>query len=183
MKFSSIVAGAFATLAAAVPADKRSQNQNQNQNQNLNNNNLLNLNLNNVNQFQNGLNIFNGLDVNNNIVAYLLQENAAQLALSSLFSLNQNNGLNIDLFSSLFQNNNNNQFDLENLALFAQLQMLSQIAATGALSAFQLESLQLQNLNVGLLGNSFQNFNIESLVSSEIQPQLLAVIAQPLQIL
>jgi hypothetical protein len=180
MKFSSIVAGAFATLAAAVPAEKRNQNNNNNNN----NNNLLNVNLNNLNQFQGGLNSFNNLDVNNNIVAYLIQENVEQLALSSLFSLNQNNGLNIDLFSGLFQNNNNNNnFDLQNLALFAQLQMLAQVAATGALNQFELQSLQLQNLNVGLLGNSFQNFNVESLVSSEIQPQILAVIEQPLSIL
>ncbi|KAK3190511.1 hypothetical protein K4F52_003532 [Lecanicillium sp. MT-2017a] len=79
---------------------------------------------------------------------YLLNINSLDLNLFQ--QLGRNNNLNVLLFQDLF---NVNQFNLNSLLQFQQLQTLLAIAGTGALNTFDLSGLGLAQLNLGLINN------------------------------
>jgi hypothetical protein len=126
MKLTFIIS-ALATLVAAAPTatdvDKRS--------------------------FAFDINSFNGLknfqQVNLN---YLLNINSVQLGL--LGNLANTNNFNIGQFQGLFQQQS---FDIQALLQLQQLHTFLQINQLGVLGGFDLATLQLQQLNLGLLNN------------------------------
>ncbi|KAK0718321.1 hypothetical protein B0T26DRAFT_676499 [Lasiosphaeria miniovina] len=91
----------------------------------------------------NNLNNFNQVNLN-----YLLNIN--QLQLQQLGFLGQNNNFNILGYQNLFSSN---QFDLASLLQLQQLQTLLQFQQVGLFSNFDLSSLDLQLLQLGLLNN------------------------------
>lgn len=129
MKLFTILISALATLVAAAPTasptdvDKRS--------------------------FAFDINAFNGFKSFNQVnLNYLLKINSLQLAL--LGNLAQVNNLNILQFQSLFKKD---LFDIQALLQLQSLHTLLQIHQLGVLNGFDLATLQLQQLNLGLLNN------------------------------
>ncbi|KAM3497910.1 hypothetical protein MY10362_008749, partial [Beauveria mimosiformis] len=100
---------------------------------------------------------------------YLLNINSLDLQLFQ--QLGVNNNLNLLLFQDVF---NVNSFDLNSLLQFQQLQTLLAIAGTGALNGFDLGSLALGGLNLGLV-NGIGGVDLRQFVSSSSIPQIESI--------
>lgn len=95
------------------------------------------------------INAFNGLKGFNQVnLNYLLNINAVQLGL--LGNLAQFNNFNVLQFQGLFQQN---VFDIQSLLQLQSLHTFLQIHQLGFFNGFDLASLQLQGLNLGLINN------------------------------
>lgn len=115
----------------------------------------------------NNLNNFNQVNLN-----YLLNINSLQLGL--LGNLANVNNFNILQFQPLFQQN---VFDIQGLLQLQSLQTFLQIHQLGVLSGFDLASLQLQNLNLGLL-NNVGVLDLQQFISPNVVTQVQTVAAQ-----
>ncbi|KAH8889890.1 hypothetical protein GQ53DRAFT_842763 [Thozetella sp. PMI_491] len=149
MKPATILVSALATLAAAAPAKEVSERSN------------FDLSL------LNNLNSFNQVNLD-----YLLNINSLQLGLLGQLGLNQN--FNILSFQSLFQNN---AFDLNSLLQLQQLQVLLQFQQLGVLNGFDLSSLALSNVNLGLLGN-IGSLDLTQFIQASAIPQIQVIAGQ-----
>lgn len=103
---------------------------------------------------------------------YLLNINSLNLQLFQ--QLGRNNNLNVLLFQDVF---NVNSFNLNSLLQFQQLQTLLAIAQTGALNSFDLSSLALGGLNLGLVGG-IGGVDLRQFVSSASVPQIETIAKQ-----
>jgi hypothetical protein len=117
-----------------------------------------------------GINNFNFVDDN---FAYLASIGGLDFQL--LAQLNQVNQFDVfGQFGGLF---NANQFDIQNILAFQQLQTLLQFASLGVFNSFDLSSLAFSGLNLGLI-NNIGGFDINSLIASSLVPQIQGVISQ-----
>lgn len=94
------------------------------------------------------LSLLNGLNFANDNFAYLLGINA--LDLNQLLLLSQVNNFGLDGFGGLF---NANVFDIQALLQLQQLATLLQFQSLGLFNGFDLSTLALAQLNLGLLNN------------------------------
>ncbi|KAK4236985.1 hypothetical protein C8A03DRAFT_16425 [Achaetomium macrosporum] len=153
MKSVTVLVSALATLAVAAPAapstdlDKRS----------------FAFDLNAFNKFQG----FQQVNLN-----YLLNINALQLQL--LGNLANTNNLNILQFQPLFSQQ---VFDLQSLLQLQSLHTFLQISQLGVLSGFDLSSLQLAQLNLGLLDN-VGVLDLQQFISPNVVTQVQTVASQ-----
>jgi len=150
MKFTGILVSALAAVATAAPAEKRGS-----------------LDLGRFNNFQQ----FGNLDAN-----YFLSVNSLDLLLFQQLAQSQN--FNIGFFDSLFNNNNNNVLDIQNLLLIQQLLTFQSLANVGLFSNFDLAGLQLNNFNFGLLQNNIGGLGLGQFIQSSQIPQIQAVVTQ-----
>ncbi|KAH6631777.1 hypothetical protein F5144DRAFT_547830 [Chaetomium tenue] len=124
--------------------------------------------------FQFDINAFNGLKNFNQVnLNYLLNINSLQLGL--LGNLANVNNLNILQFQGLFQQQN---FDLQGLLQLQSLHTFLQIHQLGVLGGFDLASLQLQQLNLGLL-NNVGVLDLQQFISPNVVGQVQTVASQP----
>jgi hypothetical protein len=150
MKFTLIVS-ALATLVAAAPAalEKKSFNFDNNQ----------------FNQFSG----FNQVNLN-----YLFNVNQQQLQLQQLAQLAQVNNFNIGGFQNLFQAQD---FDLNALLQFQQLQTLLQLQSTGIFNSFDFTGFQLQGLDFGLI-NNLNSVDLNQFIQPNVVTQVQTVASQ-----
>ncbi|KAI0200044.1 hypothetical protein F4808DRAFT_175601 [Astrocystis sublimbata] len=147
MQFSTIFVSTLAAVASAAPAATTPEKR-------------VNLDLNAFNKFafaNTDLQYFNAIN------AFDLQA-FAQLAAF--------NDLQIGGFQNLF---NNNVIDVNALLQLQQLALLSQLGSLGVFGNFDLSTLNLDILNLGLV-NGIGNFNLGSLIDSGLKPQIQAII-------
>lgn len=147
MKFSTIFAGALAAVASAAPTEKRGQ-----------------LDISQLNNLQR----FNQLDIN-----YLNVINSLDLQL--LNTLAVQNNFNALAFQGLFQQNQ--VFDVNAILQLQQLQTLLQLGQLGVFNAFDLSTLNLQALQLGLI-NNVGAFDLGSLIDASLVPQITAISEQ-----
>lgn len=153
MKFFAILVSGLATLTAAAPAvssrdlEERSKTFDANAVNNLRNFRQVNLN-------------------------YLLRINALQLSL--LNNLATINNLNVLQFQNLFQRNT---FDLQGLLQLQSLHTFLQISGLGVLNGFDLSSLQLAQLNLGLL-NNVGILDLQPFITPGVLPQVQTIASQ-----
>ncbi|KEY65046.1 hypothetical protein S7711_08436 [Stachybotrys chartarum IBT 7711] len=145
MKFSAILAGTFAVLASSAPTTSAVAVQERAVFDPTLLNNL----------------VFNQVDLN-----YLLQLNSLDLGLFQHLAL-QNN-LDALLFQQVF---NSQVFDVQSLLRFQQLQTLLAVAQTGVLNGFDLASLQLGVLDLGLI-NGIAGVNLGPFINAANIPQI-----------
>ncbi|KAK4155802.1 hypothetical protein C8A00DRAFT_31354 [Chaetomidium leptoderma] len=119
-----------------------------------------------INSF-NGLNNFNQVNLN-----YLLNINSLQLSL--LGNLASVNNFNIGQFQGLFQQQS---FDIQGLLQLQSLHTFLQINQLGVLRGFDLGSVQLQHLNLGLL-NNVGVLDLQQFVSPNVIPQVQTLASQ-----
>ncbi|KAL2169287.1 hypothetical protein VTG60DRAFT_6290 [Thermothelomyces hinnuleus] len=119
-----------------------------------------------INAF-NGFRSFNQVNLN-----YLLNINSLQLAL--LGNLATVNNLNILQFQPLFQHQ---VFDIQGLLQLQSLHTFLQISQLGVLNGFDLATVQLQHLNLGLL-NNVSIIDLQKFISPEIVPQVKSIAAE-----
>ena len=119
-----------------------------------------------INAF-NGLNNFNQVNLN-----YLLNINSLQLGL--LGNLANVNNFNILQFQPLFQQQ---AFDIQGLLQLQSLHTFLQINQLGVLGGFDLASLQLQQLNLGLLSN-VGVLDLQQFISPSVVGQVQTVASQ-----
>jgi hypothetical protein len=153
MKPATFLVSALATLAAAAPAAPVTDLE--------------------ARSFAFDVNAFNSFksfqQVNLN---YLLNINAVQLGL--LGNLASVNNLNILQFQPLFQQQ---VFDISALLQLQSLHTFLQIHQLGVLSGFDLASLQLQQLNLGLL-NNVGVLDLQQFISPNVVTQVQTVASQ-----
>ena len=142
MKFSTIIASTFAVLAASAPASVVEERAVFNASQ--------------LNELS-----FNVTDFN-----YLLSLNA--LDLTRFQTLGVSNNLNILIFQDLF---NAQVFSLNALLQFQQLSTLLAIASTGIFDKFDLSSLSLGDLNLGLI-NGIGAVDLAQFIDATLVPQI-----------
>lgn len=119
-----------------------------------------------VNQFNNFRN-FNQVNLN-----YLLNINSLQLGL--LGNLANVNNFNVLQFQGLFQQQ---AFDIQALLQLQSLHTFLQINQLGVLGGFDLASLQLQHLNLGLL-NNVGVLDLQQFISPNVVTQVQSVASQ-----
>ncbi|KAL2128163.1 hypothetical protein VTI74DRAFT_9567 [Chaetomium olivicolor] len=117
----------------------------------------------------NGLKSFQQVNLN-----YLLNINSLQLGL--LGNLATVNNFNILQFQSLFQRQ---VFDIQALLQLQSLHTFLQIHQLGVLSGFDLASLQLAQLNLGLL-NNVGILDLQQFISPGVVTQVQTVASQVL---
>lgn len=103
---------------------------------------------------------------------YLLNLNSLNLQLFQ--QLGSNNNLNVLLFQDVFNVNN---FDLNSILQFQQLQTLLAIAQTGVLNSFDLSSLSLGSLNLGLIGG-IGSVDLTQFITAASIPQIETIASQ-----
>ncbi|TRX96653.1 hypothetical protein FHL15_002555 [Xylaria flabelliformis] len=118
------------------------------------------------------LNAFNQFAFANQNLQYFNAINAFDL--QAFEQLAAFNNLNILGFQSLFSNN---VFDLNALLQLQQVALLSQLGGLGVFGNFDLSTLQLGGLNLGVV-NAIGGFDISSLIDASLQPQIQSVIQQ-----
>lgn len=84
------------------------------------------------------------------------------------------NNLNILGFQGLFSNN---VFDINALLQLQQVALLSQLGGLGVFGNFDLSTIQLGGLNLGVV-NAIGGFDIGSLIDASLQPQIQSIIQQ-----
>ncbi|KAJ9138839.1 hypothetical protein NKR23_g8186 [Pleurostoma richardsiae] len=149
MKFSSILVGAMAAFATAAPTKDVEKRTS------------VDLSL------LNNLNSFNAIDIQ-----YLNVINSLDLQL--LNSLSVNNNFNILAFQSLFQGSS---FDLNAVLQLQQLQMLLQLASLGVFNAFDLSTLSLGSLQLGLV-NNLGSVDFSQFIDASLVPQITSIAQQ-----
>jgi len=123
--------------------------------------------------FEFDINAFNGLQSFNQVnLNYLLNINSLQLGL--LGNLANVNNLNILQFQPLFQHQ---AFDIQGLLQLQALHTFLQIGQLGVLNGFDLASLQLQHLNLGLL-NNVGIVDLQQFVAPNVVPQVQTIAAE-----
>lgn len=152
MKFSTVLAGAFAAFATAAPATTATTS-----NQALDK------------RLQIDASKLNGLKFKQDDLNYLLNINALDLTLFQ--NLGIKNNLNILVFQELFQAE---AFNLAQLLQFQQLNTLLVIAGTGALNTFDLASLNLDILNLGLISD-IGSVELTQFVNQAFVPQIQSI--------
>ncbi|KAK7958153.1 hypothetical protein PG996_010406 [Apiospora saccharicola] len=171
MQFSTIFVSALAAVAYAAPSqiagrndNKQDQNQVQNQVQNkaqdANKDAEKNAAL---AQLNNGA--FNNLDI-----AYLNVLNKVDI--NALAALQQQN-LNLAAFQNVF---NAQAFDLNAILQLQQLVQLQQLQQLGLLGGVDLAALQLNALNLGLIGN-VGGVNLQQFINQGVRGQVQAVVS------
>ncbi|KAI5866760.1 hypothetical protein GGS23DRAFT_287319 [Durotheca rogersii] len=115
---------------------------------------------------------FNNFNFANLDLQYLLAINGFNL--QAFAQLGAFNNLNIGGFQNLFVNN---AFDINALLQLQQIALLSQLGSLGIFGNFDLSTLQLGAINLGLI-NGIGNFNIGSLIDQSLIPQIQAIIQQ-----
>lgn len=154
MKFSTVIVSALAAFASAAPAETQSEKRAALDIGKLNNYRFANQNF-----------------------GYLGQINSLNFgAISQLVTVNNFNA--IAAFQTLFVNQ---VFDINSLLQLQQLQTLIQFQQLGVLSAFDLSTLQLQTINLGLI-NSVGGFDLNTLLSGSNSLVSAAQITQIQQI-
>lgn len=148
MKFSTIFAGALASLASAAPTSSSAAVEERGT-----------LDVSQLNNLA-----FNSLDV-----GYLNTINAVDLGVLQQLAINNN--FNALSFQPLFQAQ---VFDVNALLQLQQLQTVVQLGQLGIFNAFDLSALNLQVLNLGLISN-VGAFNLGSLIDASLQPQITAI--------
>lgn len=151
MKCTTFLVSALATLAAAAPTstevDKRA--------------------------FAFDINAFNGLANFNQVnLNYLLNINSVQLNL--LGNLANVNNFNIGQFQGLFQQQ---AFDIQGLLQLQTVHTLLQFHQLGVLNGFDLGSVQLQLLNLGLL-NNVGVLDLQQFIQPNVVGQVQSVASQ-----
>ena len=149
MQFSTLIVSALATLAAAAPTKEVAERSSFDL------------------SVLNNLNNFNQQNFN-----YLLNINSLNLGL--LGQLGSINNFNVLSFQSLFQSNS---FDLNGLLQLQQLQLLLQFQQLGVLSGFDLSGLNLNLVNLGLLGN-IGGLDLTQFIQSSALPQIQVIAGQ-----
>ncbi|KAI1426906.1 hypothetical protein F5Y12DRAFT_241698 [Xylaria sp. FL1777] len=84
------------------------------------------------------------------------------------------NNLNIASFQGLFSNN---VFDINALLQLQQVALLSQLGGLGVFSNFDLSTLNLGGIDLGLV-SSLGGFDVSSLIDASLIPQIQAIIQQ-----
>jgi hypothetical protein len=115
----------------------------------------------------NNLSGFNNLNLN-----YLLNINSLDLQL--LQTLGSVNNFNILSFQNLFSSN---QFDLQSILQLQQLEMFLQLGQLGLFDGFDLGSLNLNALQLGLI-NNVNSVDLSQFISSSVLPQVQTIAAQ-----
>ncbi|KAI0555320.1 hypothetical protein F4679DRAFT_163594 [Xylaria curta] len=118
------------------------------------------------------LNAFNQFAFVNQNLQYFNAINAFDL--QAFEQLAAFNNLNILGFQSLFSNN---VFDLNALLQLQQVALLSQLGGLGVFGNFDLSTLQLGGLNLGVV-SAIGGFDIGSIIDASLQPQIQSVIQQ-----
>jgi hypothetical protein len=153
MKLSTVLVSALATFAVAAPAAPVTDLE--------------------TRSFQFDVNSLNGLKNFNQVnLNYLLNINSLQLGL--LGNLANVNNFNVLQFQNLFQQQ---AFDIQGLLQLQSLHTFLQIHQLGVLSGFDLASLQLQNLNLGLL-NNVGILDLQQFISPNVVTQVQTVASQ-----
>lgn len=149
MKFSSIIVGASAAVATAIPLEAR----------------------------QNGGDIsqFNNFQLNSQPLQYIVAISGLDTQFQDIQGLIQNQGLNIDDLSNVFSDNT---FDAQSLFSLGQLLLLQQLAEQQLFNGISLEQFQLPPPNFGLLANGLQGLDLDQVVTPDLQPQLAEVITE-----
>lgn len=114
----------------------------------------------------------NGLAFNSLDLSYLNVVNSLDLGL--LQELSIQNNFNSLAFESLFSSS---VFDINSLLQAQQLQVLLQLGQLGVFNAFDLSSLELQQLELGLI-SPISSFDISSLIDASLVPQIQTVVTQ-----
>ncbi|KAL2159942.1 hypothetical protein VTH06DRAFT_2075 [Thermothelomyces fergusii] len=116
------------------------------------------------------INAFNGFQSLSQVnLNYLLNINSLQLTL--LGNLASVNNLNIVQFQPLFQHQ---VFDIQGLLQLQSLHTFLQISQVGVLNGFDLATLQLQHLNLGLL-NNISLIDLQRFISPEVAPRVKSI--------
>lgn len=118
------------------------------------------------------LNAFNQFGFANQNLQYFNAINAFDL--QAFEQLAAFNNLNILGFQGLFSNN---VFDINALLQLQQVALLSQLGGLGVFSNFDLSTIQLGGLNLGVV-NAIGGFDIGSIIDASLQPQIQSVIQQ-----
>ncbi|GAP86235.1 hypothetical protein SAMD00023353_0303770 [Rosellinia necatrix] len=118
------------------------------------------------------LNAFNQFGFVNQNLQYFNAINAFNL--QAFEQLAAFNNLNIIGFQGLFSNN---VFDLNALLQLQQVALLSQLGGLGVFGNFDLSTIQLGGLNLGVV-NAIGGFDIGSLIDASLRPQIQSVIQQ-----
>lgn len=119
------------------------------------------------------LNAFNQFSFENQDLQYFNAING--LDLNSLVQLSVSNGLDLGVFQSIFVQD---VIDVNALLQLQQVALLSQLGGLGLLGGINLASVEINVLNLGLLGDSIGGFDLSSLVDQALVPQLQTVIQQ-----
>ncbi|KAI1356580.1 hypothetical protein F5Y01DRAFT_309989 [Xylaria sp. FL0043] len=149
MKASTIFVGALAAVASAAPATTTTEKRGS-------------VDLNAFNQFafaNQNLQYFNAINL---------------FDLQAFEQLAAFNNLNIAGFEGLFSNN---VFDINSLLQLQQVALLSQLGSLGVFSNFDLSSLSLGGIDLGLV-SSLGGFDVSSIIDASLVPQIQAVIQQ-----
>lgn len=112
----------------------------------------------------------NNFEFSNNNFAYLGVVNNLDFQL--LEQLGQVNNLNLLEFQNVFAAQ---QFNLQSILQFQQLQTLLQFAQVGLFNQFDLSSLNFNQLNLGLI-NNLNGFDLNSQINAALVPQITSVI-------
>lgn len=151
MRFSTIFTGAFAALATAAPVTESPAAEKRGV----------------FNAAQ-----LNGLGFNSLDLSYLNVINSFDLGL--LQQLSVQNNFNSLAFESLFSSN---VFNVNSILQLQQLQVLLQLGQLGVFNTFDLGSLQLELLQLGLVSN-VGAFDLSSLIDASLVPQIQAIASQ-----
>lgn len=158
MKFSTVIVSALAAFASAAPAETQSEKRTA-------------LDISKLNNYR----------FSNQNFGYLGQINSLNFAvLTQLVTVNNFNA--ITAFQTLFVNQ---VFDINSLLQLQQLQMLIQFQQLGVLSAFDLSTLQIETVNLGMLA-PIGSVNLGQFISGsnslvpDSQLSQIQQIAQPL---
>lgn len=159
MKFSTVITGLFAASAAAAPAQEQRDTSPA---------------LNARSSFD--ASAFNGLTFNQIDLRYLHGLNAFDLQLFQ--NLHLVNGLDIAFFQGVF---NAQVFDINAILQLQTLQTLLAIGQTGVFNKFDLATLQLSSLNLGVLGIGAVELNqfIDTSLVGQIQGVAESGMLQP----
>ncbi|KAI0972590.1 hypothetical protein F4678DRAFT_44092 [Xylaria arbuscula] len=149
MKTSTIFVSALAAIASAAPATSTTEK-----------------------RTSVDLGAFNGFSFANQNLQYF---NAINLFdLQAFEQLSSFNNLDIAAFQGLFSNN---VLDINSLLQLQQVALLSQLGGLGVFSNFDLSTLNLGSLNLGLV-QSLGGFDVSSIIDSSLVPQIQAIIQQ-----
>ncbi|KAK7755180.1 hypothetical protein SLS62_002685 [Diatrype stigma] len=97
------------------------------------------------------------------------------LDLNGLVQLSVSNGLDLGVFQSVFVQD---VVDVNALLQLQQVALLAQLGGLGLLGGVDLTAVQIDVLNLGLLGDAIGGFDLSSLVDQALVPQLQTVIQQ-----
>ncbi|KAG7131813.1 hypothetical protein HYQ45_009655 [Verticillium longisporum] len=162
MKFSTIIAAAMATFAAAAPVADSNTAASTPSLQSLESRAVFDL------SQLNGLQGFQNVDLN-----YLLRLNSVDLNLFA--QLGQVQNFNLLNFQHLF---NVQQFDVLALLQLQQLQTLLALQGQGVFNGLNLVDLRLGGLNFGLVGG-IQGVNLAQFIGGDVIPQVAQIAQQP----